>query len=128
VEFATYLEWLVNVIKNMIESQHLINQAKYLKHEARGLKTSSDLKRLIDSLERKCGITLPREVTEVYLDRDHNLLFIRFSKSDEQEVGEPLCTRTLVTLFTEEKTGKVTALEIIGISDLLEELSNESSE
>jgi hypothetical protein len=87
-----------------------------------------DLKRLIDSLERKCGIKLPREVTEVYLDRDHGLLFIRFSEPDEQEVGEPLSTRTLVTLFTEEKTGKITALEIIGISDLLEELSEENSE
>jgi hypothetical protein len=36
-----------------------------------------ELKRLIDSLERKCGITLPREVTEVYLDRDHGLLLAR---------------------------------------------------
>jgi uncharacterized protein YuzE len=92
------------------------------------LKTLLDLGKLIDSLERRCGIKLPREVTKVYLDRDHDLLFIRFSEPDEQEVGEPLSTRTLVTLFTEEKTGKVTALEIIGISDLLEELSNESSE
>ncbi|RSN76917.1 MAG: hypothetical protein DSO07_03865 [Thermoproteota archaeon] len=114
-----------------VVTAYLINQAKYLKYSEKvGLKTllELDLKRLIDSLERKCGITLPREVTEVYLDRDHNLLFIRFSEPDEQEVGEPLCTRTLVTLFTEEKTGKITALEMIGISDLLEELSNESSE
>jgi len=87
-----------------------------------------DLKKLIDSLERRCRIKLPREVIEVYLDRDHNLLFIRFSEPDEQEVGEPLCTRTLVTLFTEEKTGKITSLEIIGISDLLEGLSEENSE
>jgi hypothetical protein len=75
------------------------------------LKTLLDLGKLIDSLERRCGIKLPREVTEVYLDGDHDLLFIRFSKSDEQEVEEPLCTRTLVTLFTEEKTGRVTALD-----------------
>jgi hypothetical protein len=31
----------------------------------------------------------------------------------------------LVTLFTEEKTGKITALEIIGISDLIKELSED---
>jgi hypothetical protein len=84
-----------------------------------------DLKKLIDSLERKCGIKLPGEVIEVYLDRDHDLLFIRFSEPDEQEVGEPLSTRILVTIFTEEKTGKITALEIIGISDLIKELSED---
>jgi putative transposase len=50
------------------------------------------------------------------------LLFIRFSEPAGQEVGEPLPTRTPVTLFTEEGSGKITALEIIGISDLLEEL------
>jgi hypothetical protein len=33
------------------------------------LKTLLDLGKLIDSLERRCGIKLPREVTEVYLDR-----------------------------------------------------------
>jgi len=89
------------------------------------LKTLLDLGKLIDSLERRCGIKLPREVIEVYLDGDHDLLFIRFSEPDEQEVGEPLCTRTLITLFTEEKTGKITALEIIGISDLIKELSED---
>ena len=89
------------------------------------MKTLLDLGKLIDSLERRCGIKLPREVIEVYLDGDHDLLFIRFSEPDEQEVGEPLCTRTLITLFTEEKTGKITALEIIGISDLIKELSED---
>jgi len=89
-----------------------------------GLKTllELDLKGLIHSLERRCEIKLPREVTEVYLDRDHDLLFIRFSEPVRQEVGEPLPTRTPVTLFTEEGSGKITALEIIGVSDLLEEL------
>jgi hypothetical protein len=53
------------------------------------------------------------------LDTKHDLLFIRFREPRGVEVGEPLPLKMPVTLFTEEDTGEVTALEVIGISKLL---------
>jgi len=39
------------------------------------------------------------------------------------EVGEPLETEAVAILFTEEETDEITALEVIGVSELLRELS-----
>jgi len=64
-------------------------------------------------------VKLPRDVIMTYLDTEHDLLFIRFREPRGVEVGEPLPLKTPVTLFTEEDTGEVTALEVIGISKLL---------
>jgi len=67
-------------------------------------------------------LKLPRRVIEVYLDEKHDLLFIRFKEPWRVEVGEPLATNTIVTLFTDEESGEVTAIEILGLSGLLKEL------
>jgi hypothetical protein len=81
-----------------------------------------DLNELLTLVERRCDVKLPRDVVEVYLGREHDLLFVRFKEPEGPEVGEPLPTRTPLTLFTEEDTGWVTALEIIGVNELLREL------
>jgi uncharacterized protein YuzE len=81
-----------------------------------------DLKALLDRLESKAGLKLPRRVIEVYLDEKRDLLFIRFKEPQRAEVGEPLATDTIVTLFTDEGSGEVTAIEIVGLSGLLKEL------
>jgi hypothetical protein len=85
-----------------------------------------DLKVLLDRLESRAGLKLPRRVIEVYLDEKHDLLFIRFKEPRGVEVGEPLATNTIVTLFTDEESSEVTAIEIVGLSGLLKELRFES--
>ena len=84
-----------------------------------------DLEKLLLSIESRCGIKLPRRVIETYLDVDHDILFIRFKEPSNTEVGEPLEIKAIATLFTEEKTNEITALEIIGISELLKELNTD---
>lgn len=81
-----------------------------------------DLKELLGLIGERTGVKLPRDVIETYLDTKHDLLFIRFREPRGVEVGEPLLLKTPVTLFTEEDTGKTTALEVIGIGELLSEL------
>jgi hypothetical protein len=80
------------------------------------------IKELLRLIEERTGVKLPRDIIMTYLDTKHDLLFIRFREPRGVEVGEPLPLKTLVTLFTEEDTGEVTALEVIGISKLLTEL------
>jgi hypothetical protein len=82
-----------------------------------------DLEKLLLSIERKSSLKLPRRVIEAYLDVDNDMLFIRFKEPSNAEVGEPLETKAIATLFTEEGTNEITALEIIGISELLKELN-----
>ncbi|MCC5997548.1 MAG: hypothetical protein LM573_00555 [Thermofilum sp.] len=82
-----------------------------------------DLKKILDLIERKYSIKLPKKVIEVYLDDTHDLLFVRFKEPQGIEAGEPLPTRTIATIFIEDRTGEITALEIVGLSDLLEELA-----
>jgi len=84
-----------------------------------------DLRILIEAIEKKTGIKLPRKVTEAYLDDEHDLLFIRFKEPEKVEVGEPLPTEAIATLFTDEDTNEVTALEIIDLTELLRELGIE---
>jgi hypothetical protein len=80
-----------------------------------------DFEKLLLSIESKCSIKLPRRVIETYLDVEHDMLFIRFKEPSNTEVGEPLKMKAIATLFTEEETNEITALEIIGISELLKE-------
>jgi len=84
-----------------------------------------DLRILIEAIEKKTGVKLPRKVIEAYLDDEHDLLFIRFKEPKKVEVGEPLPTEAITTLFTDEETKEVTALEIIDLSELLRELGIE---
>jgi len=80
------------------------------------------IEELLRLLEERTGVKLPRDIAMTYLDIAHDLLFIRFREPRGVEVGEPLPLKTLVTLFTEEGTGEVTALEVIGVRKLLAEL------
>ncbi|MCC5998656.1 MAG: hypothetical protein LM573_06220 [Thermofilum sp.] len=82
-----------------------------------------DLRKILDLIERKYSIKLPKKVIEVYLNDTHDLLFVRFKEPQGIETGESLPTRAIATIFIEEKTGEITALEIVGLSDLLEELA-----
>jgi len=84
-----------------------------------------DLRILIEAIEKKTGVKLPRKVIETYLDDEHDLLFIRFKEPEKVEVGEPLPTEAITTLFTDEETKEVTALEIIDLTELLRELGIE---
>jgi hypothetical protein len=84
-----------------------------------------DLRILIEAIEKKTSVELPRKVIEAYLDDEHDLLFIRFKEPKKIEVGEPLPTEAITTLFTDEDTNEVTALEIIDLSELLRELGIE---
>jgi len=84
-----------------------------------------DLRILIEAIEKKTGVKLPRKVIEAYLDDEHDLLFIRFKEPEKMEVGEPLPTEAITTLFTDEDTNEVTALEIIDLTELLRELGIE---
>ncbi|MCG2892993.1 MAG: hypothetical protein L7H00_05605 [Vulcanisaeta sp.] len=80
------------------------------------------IEELLRSIEERAGVKLPRDIAMTYLDIAHDLLFIRFREPRGAEVGEPLPFKTFVTLFTEESTGEVTALEVIGVRRLLTEL------
>jgi len=84
-----------------------------------------DLRILIEAIEKKTGVKPPRKVIEAYIDDEHDLLFIRFKEPEKVEVGEPLPTEAITTLFTDEDTNEVTALEIIDVSELLRELGIE---
>jgi len=82
-----------------------------------------DLERLLSNIEEKFSMNLPRRVIEVCLNVDNDMLFTRFKEPSKAEVGELLQTKAIVTLFSEEESNEITALEIIGISELLKELS-----
>jgi hypothetical protein len=86
------------------------------------------LRGLLERLEEVCGVKLPESVVEAYVDWELDLLFVRFKKPSGPEVGEPLPTKAPVTLFTEEGTGEITALEVVGLSELLKELEEPRAE
>ena len=81
-----------------------------------------DLRRLLERIGEARGAKLPEKVVEAYLDAERDLLFVRFKEPEGAEVAEPLPTETPAFLFADERTGEVTALEIIGASELLKEL------
>ena len=82
-----------------------------------------DLKSILEAVRRKSGIELPDKVIEVSLVR--GVLHMRFDypKGPETDV-EPLPFKTPVFLFRDEKTDKITALEIVGVEELLEEIGD----
>lgn len=86
-----------------------------------------DVKTLLEALERKVGVKLPRKVVEISLTE--GVLHIRFEHPETVETDvEPLPTETPVYLFRDEKTGRVTALEILDVKQLLEELGQLSKD
>jgi len=82
-----------------------------------------DLRLLIEGIERACRIVLPRKETEAYLDPKAEILHIRFSEPRGMECGEPLPLKTLATIFRDEDTNEITAIEILKPEDLLNELN-----
>ena len=81
-----------------------------------------DLRKLLGKIGEARGAKLPEKVVEAYLDAERDLLFVRFKEPEGAEVAEPLPTETPTFLFTDERTGEVTALEVVGASELLKEL------
>ena len=80
-----------------------------------------DIEKILALIEKKAGVKLPRRVIEISLS--DSLLHIRFAHPETREAAvEPLPLRTPVFLFRDEETGEPTALEILDISQLLEEL------
>ncbi|MEM1570341.1 MAG: hypothetical protein QXT14_07340 [Candidatus Bathyarchaeia archaeon] len=82
-----------------------------------------DMRMLIEGIERVCGISLPRRVTETYLDPEAGILYVRFSEPKRVETGEPLPLKALATIFRDEDTGEITAIEILKPEELLNELN-----
>ena len=85
-----------------------------------------NLKKLIKMLEEKTGEKLPQKVVSISLSE--NILHIRFTHPQTRETDvEPLPLKTPTFLFKDEKTGEITAIEIINIDEALKELNINSS-
>ncbi|MDW8035588.1 MAG: hypothetical protein RMI85_03940 [Candidatus Korarchaeum sp.] len=82
-----------------------------------------DIRILIEGIERACSISLPRRVTETYLDPEAGILYLRFAEPIRTETGEPLPLKALATIFRDEDTGEITAIEILKLEELLKELN-----
>jgi len=87
---------------------------------------STNLMRLLEALEKRIGVGLPRKVVEVSLTG--GVLHIRFEYPETAEPDvEPLPTAAPAYLFRDEKTGRITALEILDVDELLAELEEGSA-
>jgi hypothetical protein len=115
-------KFLCIVVDDEVVTAYLISLEKHVKCKVTSL-LEIDLEKLLLGIEKKYDVKLPRRVIEFYLDVDHDVLFIRFKELGKAEVGEPLQTKAVVTLFTEEETDEITTLEIISVSELLKESS-----
>lgn len=80
-----------------------------------------DIANILEALEEKTGVKLPRRVIDVSLV--DGVLHIRFNypKTRETDV-EPFPLKTPTFLFKDEETGEITALETVDIDTLLTEL------
>lgn len=107
---------------------HLLARPPLYRVQSVTARARFSLRRLLERLERVYGVKLPESVVEAYVDWELDLLFVRFKKPSGPEVGEPLPTKALATLFTEEGTGEITALEVVGLSELLKELEGPRAE
>jgi len=86
-----------------------------------------NLARLLEALEKKAGVELPRKVVEVSLA--NGVLHIRFEYPETAESDvEPLPTATPAYLFRDERTGRITALEILDADGLLAEIEGGRSQ
>jgi len=80
-----------------------------------------DVERILALLEEKTGVKLPRRLVGVSLA--DGVLHLRFAQPQAREATvEPLPLETPVFLFHDEETGEPTALEILDLDQLLEEL------
>jgi len=85
-----------------------------------------DLRGLLEELEKRIGVKLPRKVVEVSLTGE--VLHVRFEHSETAELDvEPLLTATPAYLFRDERMGRITVLEILDVDGLLAELEDGSA-
>lgn len=75
-----------------------------------------DIQQLLHRAENLAGIKFPREVVEVTLEPDLNMICIRFKKPSDGEPGEP--AHPQVHLFKDRATNEVTAVELLEIDKL----------
>ena len=75
-----------------------------------------DLQRLLHRAEHLAGTKFPREVVEVTLEPELNMICIRFKKPSDGELGEP--AHPQVHLFKDRATNEVTAVELLEIDKL----------
>jgi len=57
------------------------------------------------------GLKLPRSVIEVYLDKDHDILFIRFKEPERVKLGESLKQKRLQHSLQRRKTTRLQHLK-----------------
>ncbi len=74
---------------------------------------SVDVGRVMDEVEAKYGLKLPRTVITIDYDEDIGDLYIRFKNADVTE-GEP--TSDGKTIVHYDKKGKIAAVEIMDIT------------
>jgi len=75
------------------------------------------LERLLPEVQKLAGVKLPKDVTEISLEPDLNLLHIRFRKPVKAELGEPLHPK--IHLFRERETGEIVAVDILDPEEML---------
>ena len=75
-----------------------------------------DIQRLLHRAEHLAGTKFPREVVEVTLEPELNMICIRFKKPSDGELGEP--AHPQVHLFKDRATNEVTAVELLEIDKL----------
>ena len=86
-----------------------------------------NIEKVLSFVEKRSGRKLPRDFREIDIDEDMNILFIRFREPESVEIGEPLDTKAVAILFTDEKSGEITALEVVELSTFLREIEKEHS-
>ena len=75
-----------------------------------------DVNEILRKVEKLASINLPRDVIEVSLEPQLNVLCITFKKPSKAELGEPL--RHGIHLFTDKDTDEITAVEIVDLEKL----------
>lgn len=76
-----------------------------------------DILGLLREAESLAGTKLPREVVEVTLEPQLNMLCIRFRKPTDGELGEPVHPQ--IHLFRDRRTDEITAVELVEMDQLL---------
>ena len=74
---------------------------------------SHDLRKVLEQVEAKYGLKLPRTVTTIDYDEDVGDLYIRFKNADTTE-GEPTSDGKIIIHY--DKKGKIVAVEITDIN------------
>ncbi len=76
---------------------------------------SINVRKVLEQIEAKYGLKLPRTVTTIDYDEEIGDLYIRFKNADATE-GEP--TSDGKTIIHYDKKGKIAAVEITDITAL----------